>query len=79
MRTDGISTTYTSIALQLSTEHSLQNSYKLTATMQGSTILGAVSTPVRYSEMNFFVTSLPVWFVQVSLVSGSISTPRSEE
>ena len=37
------------------------------ATMQGSTILGVVLTPVRYLEMNSFVTSIPVWFVQVSL------------
>ena len=48
------------------------------ATMQGSTILGVVLTPVSYLEMNSFVTSIPVWFVQVSLVSGSTSTPSEE-
>ena len=52
--------------------------HKLTVTMQGSTILGVVLTPVRYLEMNFFVASIPFWFVQASLESGSTSTPRRD-
>ena len=53
------------------------NLKQLTVSMQGSTMLGVVLTPVRYLEMNFFVTSIPRWLILASLVSGSTSTPRN--
>ena len=52
------------------------NLKELTVSMQGSTILGVVLTPIKYFEINFFVTSSPRWLVLASLVSGSTSTPR---
>ena len=49
--------------------------HKQTVTMQGSTILGVVLTPVRYLEMKFLVASIPFWLVLESLKSGSTSVP----
>ena len=66
---------YTDIRCSYIHELASYNLKQLTATMQGSTILGVVLTPVRYLEMNFFVTSIPFWLVVESLVSGSTSTP----